>query len=353
VPETFVVPPALSAGDRVAVLAPAVTRHGGRYPEHLLEFGLDRLRETFDLDPVVYDSARRSAEWLYDHPAARAEEIERAFRDPEIRAVVTTIGGNDQLRILNHLDPSVLREHPTRFYGASDNTSLAAFLREAGVVSFYGGTLYTDVAEPGGLNEFTREYLRRALFSDALGRVRPAERFSDQDLDWTDPANLDRDPEYEPTDRRWFSGDGSDRVTGRTWGGCLSVVNTYFVADRCLPEDPAGTVLLLETSEVMPSAGEVRRNLIGMGEQGFLDVGAVLVGRAKARTHTEERPADERSAYRERQREAVVETVRAYSDAVVVTDCSFGHTRPVAPLPIGGRAVVDAGTRRLRFPGPE
>jgi muramoyltetrapeptide carboxypeptidase LdcA involved in peptidoglycan recycling len=329
-------------------------------------FALVTLRETVTGEWAVTrdrlaqspDSPAYRRETVDSRPAApslvesRAEEIERAFRDPEIRAAVATIGGNDQIRVLNHLDRSVLREHPTRFFGTSDNSSLAAFLREAGVVSFYGGTLYTDVAAPGDLGAFAREYLRRGFFADALGTVRPAERFSDQDLDWNDPANLERDPEYEPTARRWFPGDGSERVTGRTWGGCLSVLNTHFVADRCLPADPSGTVLLLETSEVMPSADEVRRNLIGMGERGYLDVGAVLVGRAKARSHAADRPAAERSAYRERQREAVVETMQAYSDAVVVTDCSFGHTRPVAPLPIGGRAVVDAGSRELRFPGP-
>lgn len=345
----FVTPPPLEPGSRVAICAPAAVPEGGRYPEHLVDLGLDRLREVFDLDPVAYPSVRWTQAYRYAHPEERAAELEQAFRDPDVDGVVAAIGGNDQIRVLRHLDPTVLREHPTRFYGTSDNTSVQSLLREQGVVSFYGGTLFTDVCEPGGINEYTREYLDRALFDESLGEVREASRFTDQDLDWNDPENLERAPEYEPAKgRRWH---GSGRVTGRTWGGCLEVLGTHFVADRYLPDETAGSVLLLETSEERPAAAEVRRLLTGMGERGALDVGAVLVGRAKARTHREDPPADERSDYRERQRTAVREVVREYApDAVLVTDVEFGHTKPVAPLPIGGRIVVDADDRTIGCP---
>lgn len=344
---SFVVPPALTDGSRVAVLRPAAAAHEGTYPEHLIELGFDRLAE-FGLEPVAYDSLRADTRALYDDPAGRAAELERAFRDPKIDGVVAAIGGSDQIRVLRHLDPTVVRDHPTRFFGTSDNTSFAAFCRAQGVVTFYGGTLFTDVCEPGDINEYTREYLERAFFDETLGTLRGAGRYSDEDLDWHDPANLERDPEYEPGARTWF---GTGRVAGRTWGGCLGVLATHLMADAYLPEETAGTVLLLETSETLPTAAEVRRVLTGMGERGLLDVGAVLVGRAKARAFGTERTAEERTAYRERQREAVHEVVREYDDdAVIVTDVEFGHARPTAPLPVGGECVVDADTRRIRFP---
>lgn len=345
----FVTPPPLEPGDRVAVLAPCATAEGGTYPDHLVELGVERLREAFDLEAEVYPSVERDGEWRYGHPEARARELERAFRDPDVSGVIAAIGGNDQIRVLRHLDPDVFRDDPTRFYGTSDNTSFAAFLREQGVVAFYGGTLFTDVAEPGSIGDYTREHLRRAFFESSLGEVREADRFTDRDLDWNDPANLERELEYEPTEgRRWY---GEGRVEGRTWGGCLEVLSTHFVADRCLPADPSGSVLLLETSEEMPHAGEVRRFLTGVGERGYLDVGAVVVGRAKARTYREERSAEERAAYRDRQREAVVDVVGRYNEeAIVVTDVEFGHARPVAPVPVGGRCVVDSESQTLEFP---
>lgn len=345
----FVTPPALDPGSRVAVCAPAAVPEGGRYPDHLVDLGLDRLRDVFDLDPVAYPSVDWTQAYRHAHPDERAAELEAAFRDPDVDGVVAAIGGNDQVRVLRHLDPAVVREHPTRFYGHSDNTSFQAFLREQGVVSYYGGTLFTDVCEPGEVNEYTREYLDRTFFEESLGEVRKATSFSDQHRDWNDPENLERTLEYEPTTGRSWHGTG--RVTGRTWGGCLEVLGTHFVADRCLPDDTAGSVLLLETSEEQPAAAEVRRLLTGMGERGALDVGAVLVGRAKARSLHDDRPSDERAAYRERQRTAVRQVVDEYApDAILVTDVEFGHTKPVAPLPIGGRVDVDADERTIRCP---
>jgi len=331
------VPPALEPGDTVAVVRPATAPGIGTFPDHLLELGLERLREVFDLEPEVYESVEKDGDWLYNNPAFRARELERAFQDPEISGVVAVIGGNDQIRVLPHLDGEVIRDHPTRFYGSSDNTSFAAFCRQRGVVTFYGGDLFTDVAEPGGINDYTQESLQRAYFEESLGTVRETGRFTDHDLDWNDPANLERDLEYETTEgRRWHvSDDGPTRIEGRTWGGSLEATYSHFAANRALPEDTEGSVLLLETSEEMPTAGTVRRMLTALGQRGALDVDAVLMGRAKARSHFNERSSEERAAYRDRQREAVVETVREYSDAIVVTDCEFGHTKPIAPVSAG------------------
>jgi len=339
-------PPPLEPGSTVAVCRPATIPATGSYPDHLVELGFDRLR-SFDLDPVAFDSLYADNRELYDDPEGRARELERAFRDPDIDGIIAAIGGDDQIRILKHLDPGVIRDHPTRFYGTSDNTSFAAFCRAQGVVTFYGGTLFTDVCEPGGINDYTRRYLERAFFEESLGELREAGWFSDEDLDWHDPANLEDDPEREEsTGRRWH---GSGTVEGRTWGGCLEVLARQLMADSYVPDETSGSVLLLETSEELPEPTVVRRVLTGLGERGALDVGAVLVGRAKARGLGNERPPAERTAYRERQRETVVETVREYGDAVVVTDVEFGHTRPTAPIPVGGRCVLDAGSETLRF----
>ena len=339
-------PPPLEPGSTVAVCRPATVPAAGAYPDHLVELGFDRLR-SFDLDPVAFDSLYADNRELYDDPERRARELERAFRDPDIDGIIAAIGGDDQIRILKYLDPSVIRDHPTRFYGTSDNTSFAAFCRAQGVVTFYGGTLFTDVCEPGGLNDYTRRYLERAFFEESLGELHETGWFSDEDLDWHDPANLEDDPEREEsTGRRWH---GAGTVEGRTWGGCLEVLATHLMADSYVPDETSGSVLLLETSEELPEPAVVRRVLTGLGERGALDVGAVLVGRAKARGFGNERAPAERTAYRERQREAVVETVREYGDAVVVTDVEFGHTRPTAPIPVGGRCVVDTEAETLRF----
>ena len=345
----FVVPPSLESGDKVAILSPGTGR-ADRYP-HVYELGLERVRE-FGLEPVEFPTARKSAGWLYDNPEARARDVMDAFADPDIRGVVATLGGFDQVRILDHLDADVFREHPTRFYGSSDNTNLANELWKQGVVSFYGGDLFTEFAMQGSMHDYTVEHLERAMFEDSLGEIRPAEHFTDEDLDWADPDARDEHREMEPKPG-WTWRGGDETVTGRTWGGCVSILDLQLSVDRHLPDSDAldGGVLLLETSEETPSAMDVRFALMGMGERGLLErFDAVLVGRAKARSLEVDRSPEEREAYRQRQRDTVAEVVTEYNpDAPVVFDLDFGHTAPVAPVPVGGEVTVDPGAERIEF----
>jgi muramoyltetrapeptide carboxypeptidase LdcA involved in peptidoglycan recycling len=353
-PTDVIVPPPVDPGDRVAVVAPA-SGAAARYP-HVLDRGLQTLRERFDLDPVEYPTARKDDDWLADNPAARADDIEDAFRDPDIGAVIATIGGNDQVRILEHLDGAVLRDHPTRFFGTSDNTHLHSLLWQAGVVSFYGGTLMTDLAAAGGVFDYTAEHVRRALFDEHLGAVRAADEFSDHDRDWNEPDTLDEPLEREPNPGwEWRGGDG--RADGRVWGGCLEVVDTVLAADRTMPPVEAleGCVLLLETAEGLPEPPDIQRVLLGLGERGVLSaVDAVLHGRAKARNPFEDPGAEARAEYRETQNELVADLVAAYNpEAPVVGNFDVGHTHPVVPVPVGGRCVVDPAAERVAFPAFE
>lgn len=340
-------PPALSPGDRVAVVATS-GGHAAAYPE-VFELGLERLRTVFDLEPVVYPSIGWDHETIRARPEERADELERAFRDPEIGGVIAAIGGTDQLRVLPHLDTEVLVDHPTRFFGYSDNTSLATVLWNHGIVSFQGPMIMTELAMQGDLFEYTIEYTRRAFFEDELGEIRPPEIVTDHDLDWGDPENLERRRETEAHPGYRFVGDGVAR--GRLFGGNLSGLAQLAMADRALPEvaDLEGAVLVIETAEVVPPEWYVRFVLQSLGERGILAaVDGVVVGRAKARSHRRPADADERAAYREDQRSAIEATIRHYNEsAPIVFEVAVGHTNPTAPLPIGAEATIDADDERL------
>jgi muramoyltetrapeptide carboxypeptidase LdcA involved in peptidoglycan recycling len=349
VSEEFRTPPPLDPGDRVAVLAPS--SGAAKAAPHVLERGLDRLERVFDLDPVVYPTARQGDAFLRAHPRARAADLHAAARDPAIRAVFATIGGDDQIRVLDHLDPAVLRAHPTRFFGISDSTNLACYRFELGLVSHYGGQLLSQIAVPGPLPAYTERYLRRALFDDALGDLKTAPAWADLTAGFDEW--LDADLDYRPAPG-WTWAGGDRRVEGRLWGGCLGVLAWQLMTDRYLPDPErlAGAVLLLETAEDLPPAERVRRVLTCMGERGLLGrFGAVLVGRPATQNWRESRTPEERAAYRERQREAIRTQLDRYNPgAPVVFDLDVGHTDPTAPLPIGGRTVVDPGERAIRFP---
>jgi muramoyltetrapeptide carboxypeptidase LdcA involved in peptidoglycan recycling len=347
----FTTPPPMEPGDKVAVVAPAAGA-AAAVPA-VYEQGLRRLRGTFDLEPVAYPTAGRDSEYLAAHPEERARDVEDAFVDPDVAGVIATIGGHDQLRILPHLDPDVLRDNPTRFYGYSDNTNLTAYLWDLGIVSYQGPAVMTHLAYGGGVHDYTERYCRRAFFEEAIGAVEPAERFTDDNVSWArdDATTYERAFEASPG-WRWRAGDG-EAHTGRVWGGCLESLGGLLMADVAVP-DPAeldGAVLFFETSEELRSAGYVHEVLQSMGERGLLErFGAVVAGRAKARTYEEDPGPEARQAHRERQRDVVRETVARYSpDAPVLTDFDFGHTDPIVPVPIGGRVTVDPAAERVVF----
>ncbi|MXV62252.1 LD-carboxypeptidase [Natronorubrum sp. JWXQ-INN-674] len=346
----FVTPPPLEPGDRIAVVAPS-SNAAVEFP-HVYELGLERLRTTFDLEPIEYPTASKGTEYLIDHSEARARDVMDAFADPDIRGVISVIGGNDQIRILEHLDPDVLRENPTRFYGYSDNTQLALYLWNLGLVSYYGPAVMVELAMDGHLFDHTVEYTNRAFFDESFGALEPAEAFTDEPGDWTDPDSLDQPRETEPNPG-WTWAGGETAVEGRVWGGCLESIDQRLLADRYLPEDSdlEGTILALETSEEVPAHTWVAGVLRALGERGLLErFDGVLVGRPATRSHLEDRPPEQRERYRTQQRDAISGVLETYNPtAPIVFDVDFGHTWPTTPIPIGGRVEIDPESETIRF----
>ncbi|WP_435358373.1 S66 family peptidase [Haloarchaeobius sp. DFWS5] len=346
----FVTPPPIERGDSVAIVAPA-SNAADEFP-HVYELGLSRMRDQFDLEPVEFPTARKSAGWLAANPKARAKDVMDAFRDPDIGAVVANIGGNDQIRVLDHLDPDVLRENPTRFYGWSDNTNLALYLWNQGIVSYYGGSTLLEYAMEAEMFDYTVDYLGRALFDETIGDWEPTDRFTDQPGNWSDPRAADYHREIEPADgRTWL---GSDRAAeGRIWGGCFEILDQWFVHDASLPDDETldGCILALETSEELPDPGLLAGWFRALGERGLLQrFDGILVGRACARNHTKfgDNPKLERESYRDDQRAVFERVAGEYDlDVPIVLDCEFGHTYPTCPLPIGGRVEIDPQSERI------
>jgi muramoyltetrapeptide carboxypeptidase LdcA involved in peptidoglycan recycling len=347
----YITPPAMTPGDRVAVVAPS--SGGARNAPHVLELALERLRTIFDLDPVVYPTARQSDTFLAEHPRARAADVHAAYEDPEITGVFATIGGWDQLRMLRYLDPSVLREHPTRFYGMSDNTNLSLALWNSGIVSYNGAQLMNELAVPGELPEYTERYCRRAFFEDSLGDLEPASEWTDEpNTAWDNPSELDTAPQYEPNSGWQWEG-GDEPVTGRLWGGCRAIVEWHLATDQYLPapDELDGAVLAIEIAEDLPAPDTVAATVMCMGERDLLErFAAVLVGRVPGRSFVREPPQEERETYRERVCDMITEQVERYNpEAPVVFGLDWGHTTPIAPLPIGGRVEVAPEMESVRF----
>ncbi|MEU3421835.1 LD-carboxypeptidase [Streptomyces murinus] len=160
-------PPRLAPGARVAVVAPS-----GPVPEERVQAGLDVLRG-WDLDPVVMPHVLdRGSElgYLAGTDADRAADLQNAWCDPSVAAVLCARGGYGAQRMADLVDWDALRAAgPKVFLGFSDITHLhQAFATRLGLATLYG-----PVAAGIDFIKSTRaqEHLKATLFAPETVRT--------------------------------------------------------------------------------------------------------------------------------------------------------------------------------------
>jgi muramoyltetrapeptide carboxypeptidase LdcA involved in peptidoglycan recycling len=333
----------LKKGDKVAIVSPSFAAPG-KWPL-VYKLGLKRLLEVFELEPMEFPATKKIGASKED----RSKDLIGAFENKEIKAVIASLGGDDQITYIKNLPTAPFINNPKPFFGFSDNTHFENFLWLHGIPSYYGGSLFTEFAMQKRMDPYTIEYLQHALFDEGEFELKPSDVYNDMGLDWNDPANLDKERIYEKNDG-WFR-DGTQNAEGITWGGCVESIDELLRHGVQIPslQEFENVVLFTESSEEIPSADYVYRVYRALGERGILQrVRAVLTGRPKAWEFGKERNAEEKSAYRKSQREAITKAVRQYNSSIpIVHNIDIGHTAPQIPLPNGKRIRIDAADKKI------
>ena len=267
----------LKKGDKVAILSPSFAAPG-KWPQ-VYELGLKRLKEMFELEPVEFPATKK----VGASKEERSKDLIDAYENQEIKAVISSLGGDDQITYIKNLPPEPFVSNPKPFFGFSDNTHFLNFLWLNGIPSFYGGALFTQFAEQGSMNEYTVKYLKLALFEQGETEIEASDKYSDIGLDWSNTENLTKHRLYEPNEG-WIW-DGNNSAEGISWGGCMESIDELLRHGVDIPslEDFSNVILLTETSEEIPPASYVCRVYRALGERGILErIKAILVGRPKA-----------------------------------------------------------------------
>lgn len=171
-------------GDRVAILSPAFAAPAVSEAVH--EQAMRRLTESTGLIPVEYPTTRQ----LGASAKARAADITAAFADPTIRAVLATIGGNDQITVIRHIDAGAVAANPKPFLGYSDNTNLHNFLWGLGISSYYGGSTQVHLGPGPHVDSVHLASLRAALIDGGPVELSDPGESEDYGVAWTDPRAL-------------------------------------------------------------------------------------------------------------------------------------------------------------------
>ncbi len=335
-------PHKLHPGDKVAAVSLSWGGPGtflGRYAA-----GKKQLQDEFGLQVVETRHALSEEDWLKRNPRARADDLMEAFADPSIQAVISTIGGDDSIRILPYLDLDVLRSHPKVFLGYSDTTITHLACYRAGLVSFYGPSIMAGFAENGGLPPYLVKSVRRTLFSAAApGEIQPNhDGWTVEHVDWNDPAKQPCPRKLNPSEGwRFVQGQGVRR--GRLLGGCIEVFD-WLRGTPWWPPEAAwqDAILFLETSEDAPPPDEVARILRVYASLGLLHkLAGLLFGRPGGQTPVERFDEYDQAILQ------VVSQEEGLDKLPVVTHMDFGHTDPMCVLPYGVLAEIDCPARRF------
>ncbi len=338
-------PPRLRLGDAVAIVSPS---WGGpaTHPA-VYEAGLHVLRTDLGLSVVEMPHARTSAEELYARPDLRAADIRQAFADPSIRGVISSIGGDDSIRVLPHLDVDALARTPKVVMGFSDTATLLTTLHRAGLVTFNGPSVMAGLAQARRLPRRFLEHLRAVLFEGRAEAYTPYGAYHVGYPDWAsteDPTALNS---LQPDLDGFRVLQGTAAARGRLFGGCVEVID-FLRGTRYFPEAEffEGRVLFLETSEEKPTPRAVGRVLRSFGIAGVLDrLSALLLGRAHGYS-------PEEKAMLERIVLDVVSVEFGRTTMPIVANMDFGHTDPQFVLPLGVEVEVDPVHSTVRMLEP-
>ncbi|KJS52968.1 LD-carboxypeptidase [Streptomyces rubellomurinus] len=299
-------PPHLRPGDHITVVATS-----GPIDPVRLTAGCEILRSwglRVTVAPHVLDT-HPTLGYLAGTDADRAADLQAAWLDPTVDAVISARGGYGVHRMVDLLDWTAMAAVPPKaFIGFSDVSSLhEAFAQRLGLATLYGplaaGAAFVDDGP-------TAEHLRRTLFDPAATTVLTS-----------------------PTATPLVGG----RARGVTAGGCVHVL----AAERGTPAARpsfAGSILVLEDVNEHPY--QLDRLLTQFLRSGALDgVAGIALG------------SWEGCGRPDRVRQVMLDRLGPLG-IPVLWELGFGHCPSSLTVPLGVPALLDAdaGTLTLDLP---
>lgn len=324
--QPLLLPPALSPGDRITVLSPSAP-DAGRSPRRLARAVHELATCGFDVS--VAPRARAVLGPTAGRVKDRVADFEEAVLDPDVRAIMTAVGGHNANELLDYLDLQLLRSHPTLVVGNSDATALLLPIwAQAGLVTVMGPQLLPQFGEVNGCSAQTREsWLRTAAGERPEGPWRTSREWTDEFLEW-DVADVRlRRLLPNPGPRVVRAGTASGELCGANIETLLRLSGTPHWPDL------SGCVLFIESSNRF-SPGLLRAQLTQLRQTGALDaVVGVAVGRF---------PGTSLDGADDVLLTELLLDVLPSSIGPVAAGLDFGHTDPMNCVPNGVQARLCA-----------
>lgn len=264
----------------------------------------------------------------------RANELNQLIRNPEVKCIMSTIGGMNSNSILPYIDYETFRENPKIIIGYSDVTAiLLAIYAKTGISTFYGPALAASFGEFPPFVDYTYEYFKDMLIEDtSLPYEFPMpEYWTDKYIDWSQ-----QDREKEKRKNQWITVyEGIAR--GRLIGGNLNTMMGIW-GSPYMPEIKEGDILFIEDS--LKDAATVERSFSLLKLNGVFDkVSGIILGKHELfdDMKTGRKPYE------------ILLEVLGERQLPFIADFDCCHTHPMLTLPIGVEVELDATNKKVRM----
>lgn len=323
------IPEKLKAGDEVRIIAPS--RSMVILGEDCKKIATERL-EALGLKVTFGKYVMEADEdYLCASIEHRAEDLNEAFRDKNVKAILTVIGGFNSNQILDYIDYELIKQNPKIFCGFSDITALSnAIHSKTGLVT-YSGPHYSSFGMQKGF-EYELEYFKKMFFQENEFELEPSKEWSD-DLWFIDQENR----EFITNDGMYIINEGT--AEGDIVGGNLCTLN-LLQGTEYMP-DIEGKVLFLEDDNM---AGKIYlmefdRNLQSLiHTKEFQNIQAIVLGRnQKGCEMTKEKWTK------------MIKNKPELKNIPVIAGADFGHTTPIFTFPIGGHVKLEAVNGKIKL----
>lgn len=264
----------------------------------------------------------------------RAEELNRLIRNPDVRCIMSTIGGTNSNALLPYIDYEAFKKDPKIMIGYSDATAvLLAIYARTGIPVFYGPALVPSFGEFEPFVDYTYDYFADMLMGQQkLPYEVPFPPY------WTDePVNWEeKTQEKEMRNNEWVSVT-QGKVTGRLVGGNLNTM-AGIMGSPYMPGVEDGDILLLE--DTMKTAAVVEKNFNLLKLNGIFDkVAGIILGKHEL--------FDDQGTGR-KPYEILLEVLDG-RDIPLLADFDCAHTHPMLTMPIGKTVTLDATEKRVEI----
>jgi muramoyltetrapeptide carboxypeptidase LdcA involved in peptidoglycan recycling len=323
-------PSALKIGDTIGVFTPYFPAHVEWRDKYL--HGLAVLRNLgYEVLEGALTAKATSQGYRSGSPQERAAEFMELYRQPQVKAMISTIGGTNSSSLIPYLEFDFIAAHPKIICGYSDVTSLhLALLKFSKLRTFYGPAVMPSFGEWPDVLPETKESFLRAV-SDPSQSSRPLT----PPASWSNHLRGVQSGEWKTLPRRFEKNLGwKTLIPGKAEAPVLVAnLNTLLTAaGTSYFPDLTAKILLIEQMKAAFSMDE--RNLRQLERMGVFDrIAGLIVGKPEF-LDSENAPFSHD--------ELLLEVVGQNRPYPVVSGFDCSHTNPMLTIAQMTQLLVEA-----------